>query len=546
MRQFFTGITRREKQFTVAGIVLALVLFMPFLAIAEPGMVSGSGPGDPVDPGAEQALDVERGDSCRDTLPADTPSYVVCTWLTPPQDALEVAAFWAADGGANLKAAQPLPAKYVRCNQKTDLSKFSACKGGETACKQRPDGWYECRNMATGKTTYERTINGKRQVRTTAPEPSATGTPAAQATPAAPSTAQPEATDSTTSGTTENSGTAAAESTPTITPPAALPPDGDTSSAASPAASPTSSSTGDRAAAGEPVTTAIEAARAAHLRVWVESDLADDYLAGDAQFRAALDALSQAARQPGVIGIKFTDNLGYSRFSTEADIRTFLTSATRALRAAAPGKRLAIGVVVPELGCGSSQPCITAMRAKAPLVTKQLVGRYIKASGVEHVYVSSGLFATTYRTYQVTHPKTGKPTPITPALATRAQWLSIKALGWDTLAQIGSREYGLAHTGDTADWSKAVAAAQISARIGTVIGLGAPTVTLWGHKAADGDQTYRLLDAGLAPNEVWQALTAQRLRERLSVVFDPASTEAGVSQDIAALAKGVSEIFILT
>ncbi|WP_345408508.1 hypothetical protein [Nonomuraea salmonea] len=139
------------------------------------------------------------------------------------------------------------------------------------------------------------------------------------------------------------------------------------------------------------------------------------------------------------------------------------------------------------------------MRTKAPLATKENVTRYLKTAAVDRVEVSTGLFGRTYARHKVPDPKTGKPTPITPALAARAQWMSIRALEWDTLTQIGAREYGLAHAGATSPWDKATATAQIDARIGTAIAFGIPTITLWGHKTADGDQTYRLLDADLTP-----------------------------------------------
>lgn len=445
MRQFFSGITRREAQFTVVGIVLALLLCMPLLATADPGLIAGNSPDDATDRGAEQPLDVQRGDSCRDLLPADTPTHVVCRWLTSPQDAAEVATFWAADSGANLEAPDPL-----------------------------------------------------------SPTASATVRPS----PSRSATTNP---------------TSSPVQTPTPVPDAAPSP----------------------SAAQQPSTAAIKAARTARLRIWVESDLADDYLAGATRFRAALEALAEAARQPGVIGVKFADNLAYSGFTTADDVETFVRRAASALRQAMPGKRLAIGVVVPELGCGAATTCVAAMRDKAPLATKKLVERYIKAGAVEQVHVSTGLFASAYRQHQLRDPETGKQQPITPAVATRAQWLSIKAIGWDTLAQVSSREYGLAYSGTTGPWDDTQATAQINARIGTVIGLGVPSVTLWGHNAVDGGRTYRLLDADLAVNRVWSQLIRQKLRERLSVVFDPRSTELGISQDIAALGKAVSEIFIV-
>ncbi|MFI7643919.1 hypothetical protein [Nonomuraea sp. NPDC049400] len=165
---------------------------------------------------------------------------------------------------------------------------------------------------------------------------------------------------------------------------------------------------------------------------------------------------------------------------------------------------------------------------------------------MDRVEIANGLFGRALAQHQVRDPKTGKATAITPALATQAQWLSIRALGWDTPAQISSREYGLAHEGDTSRWDAKTATAHIDARVGTAIGLGVSTVTLWGHHAVDGAQTYRLLDAGLAANQTWTMLTSQNLHGRLAAVFDPASPDVGIEKDIAALAKGVRELFILT
>lgn len=539
VRQFLGSITRRERRFAAAGTLITLLVLVPVVAVADPGLV----PGTPAQFVTEQAVDAERGDSCRDTLPADTPDYVVCRWLTPPQDAAAVAAFWGADGGANLEQAQPLPAQYIRCNRKTDLSTSTTCKGGTTFCRQLPSGWYQCTDETNGKVTYERYVNGKKQVQSTPPPSPSTTTS---------STTWP------TSSPTPSSPDTASTPLPTPTPPdETLPPDGNPPDAGTSTTDPTTSVptvTAEPTASTTPTTPEpgsgsldgdfIATAKKAHLRIWLESDLADDYLAGDTAFTAALQQLVTDAKRTDVTGVKFADNLAYTGFSTEQQVIRFLHRATQALRAALPGKRLAIGVVVPELGCGDSQPCITALRKRAPLVTKQHVNRYLKAGDVDRVEIAGGLFGRTYRQYQVTDPKTGKPTSITPALATRAQWMSIKALEWDTLAQIGVREYSLAHTGDTSPWTTAQATAQIEARIGTAIGLGASTITLWGHKATADGQTYRLLNADLADNPTWNALTGQGLRGRLAVVIDPASTERGAA-DIVHYAKGVSEIFIL-
>uniref|UniRef100_UPI003F493ED0 hypothetical protein n=1 Tax=Nonomuraea sp. CA-252377 TaxID=3240003 RepID=UPI003F493ED0 len=584
MTRFLASITQRERRFAAAGIVITLTLLLPVVAVAEPGLVPGTGPGAGTSPTSEQPVDVQRGDSCRDMLPADTPSDVVCRWLNPPQDAAAVAEFWLAEDSVNLERAQPLPLEFIRCNQKSDLAKTGTCKGGQTLCKQQRIRRYRCTNQVTRKVTYEGYVNGKWVVRSTPPStaPSSTATPTAATPSTAPSHTPARTIDATAvvPAPPNQAPTASASNSvnAALTGPAAQsepPPDGNpatpaptvaptptsavvTATSQPPTITPTTAPPGTPATpTTEPTTTAttadsitaqaIEAAAAARPRprVWLETDLADDYAAGDTPFTTALQALITAAERPGVVGVKFADNLGYTGFTSAEDVTQFLIRASGALRAALPGKRLSIGVVVPELGCGSSQACIQAMRAKAPLATKENITRYLKTRAADRVDISTGLFGRTYRQHQVPDPKTGKPTPITPALAARTQWMSIRALEWDTLAQIGAREYGLAHTGDTSPWDKATATSQVDARIGTAIALGVPTITLWGHKAVDGNQTYRLLDAGLAPNALWTALTSQRLRGRLAVIVNPASTERSITADLAELAKAVSEVFIL-
>ncbi|GAA0912061.1 hypothetical protein [Nonomuraea longicatena] len=495
MKDFFTGITPRERRFAVAGIVVALVFFMPFLAFADPVTVEGEGPGKRTATTRETPLPVSRGDSCADMLPKGTPSYVVCEWMTPPQDAAAVASFWGANDGANMEAARPLPQTYVRCNQKSDLSRDGNCRGGQTLCEERPDGWYRCQDGTTGKTTYERHVNGEKQVRTTPP-----------------------------------SGGAA---------PSAGPPPSDESPGdrpqPKPSAQPSDQPSDRPAPATGRLAEALGAARSAGLRTWVETDLADDFRAGEAQFRAALDRLAGQAAGDGVVGVKFADYLGFRDFTGATQVKRFVSEATAYLRGRLPGKRLAIGVVVPELGCGSAEACVRDLRARYPLVTRSRVDDYVKSSGVDRVYVASGLFGKSYGEHG-----------ITPAKAAQAQWMNVKALGWDTLAQIGSREYGLTHSGETSPWDRERAGSEVDARVGNAIRYGAQTVTLWGHRIAYEQEHRRLLDAGLAENEVWRALTDKGLRNRLSVVFDPADPEVGVREDLRALGKGVSEVFVLS
>ncbi|MFI6496757.1 hypothetical protein [Nonomuraea typhae] len=556
MRDFFSGITRREKQFAVVGIVIALVFFMPFLALADPGSVPGSGPsGDRPSMAAEKPVDVRQGDSCEDLMPADTPSYVVCDWLTPPQDAAKVAAFWAADSGANMEKAQPLPQNYVRCNQKTDLSKEPDCRGGQTFCEELPSGWYKCTNMVNQKVTYERYVNGEKQVLTSPPpgadqpaapagDPSGPGDQASRPDPG-PSAQQPAGEERSAPPGARTAAPAVPEDAgPGTDPSADTGREPGTDPSRDPSPSPSADlGPGPTVSSGNPVGHALAAAGKAGLRIWVENDLADDYRAGEAQFRAAVSKLVAAAGRPGVVGVKFADYLGFRDFTSAAQVKKFVSEATAALRAKLPGKRLAMGVVVPELGCGSSQACVTDMRSRYPVVTRSRVDDYIRTSGVDRVYVASGLFGKSYGTFKVTLD--GQESTITPAIAAQAQWMAVKALGWDAVVQVGSREYGLTHGDQSSPWGAERAQAEVDARVGNAIGLGAQTVTLWGHRISYDADHRRILDAGLQPNEVWKALIAKGMRERLSVLFDPANPEVSVSADIGALAKGVSEIFVL-
>lgn len=418
-----------------------------------------------------------------------------------------------------MEAARPLPQNYVRCNQKTDLSVTGNCKGGQTFCEELPTGWYKCTNKVTGRVTWERYVDGKKVTRTTPP---------------------PAGTTPTTAATTPADDTPAADPTgPPTTEPTADP---TTKPTIEPTEKPTTKLTADPQPGGSAVSQAIAAARTAGLRTWVETDLADDFRAGDAQFQAAVNGLVAQARKTGVIGVKFANHLGLTGFGSASEVKRFVTAATTALRAKLPGKRLAMGVIVPELGCGSATDCVADMRNRYPTVTKSKVDDYVRSSGVDRVYVATGLYGKAYSAYKITVG--GKATPLTGPLAIQVQWMSVRALGWDAIVQVGSREFGLTHEGDGSPWDAARAKAEVEARVGNAIALGAQTVTLWTHRGTTDNALRRVLNAGLAGNEVWKALGATGMRDRLSIVFDPADPEVSVGQDVAALAKGVGEIFV--
>ena len=126
------------------------------------------------------------------------------------------------------------------------------------------------------------------------------------------------------------------------------------------------------AAAQTPTGQAITAAKADGFRVWIDTELADDWKAGTATFAAAVKRIGALAARPEVAGIRFTSQLGYNKnFKTAEEINTFVTAASTALRQAAPGKRLGVHTVVPEFACGANDACKTEMRKQYPLLVPE-------------------------------------------------------------------------------------------------------------------------------------------------------------------------------
>ncbi|MFD1120427.1 hypothetical protein ACFQ3A_39160, partial [Sphaerisporangium aureirubrum] len=278
---------------------------------------------------------------------------------------------------------------------------------------------------------------------------------------------------------------------------------------------------------------AAAAAVKLNMRVWIEGELAPAWQAGKDQFDAAVAQMAAQASRPGVAGVKFAQDLGYWGFKTATDVRRFVKDSSAALRAAMPaGRQLAVDVVVPEMGCGASQTCQTALRGKYPLITRANVEKYVLTGDVDHVNVSSGLFASEYSKYK-----------ITPDKALRNQWIGVRARGWDTRVHIGAREVGLAHSGaNKLTAAQAEAAAKL--RVDLPLQAGVQTVMLWTHRQNWDGTTWRLLDQGLASNTMWKALQNRKGLGRLAVTFDASDPEKSITSDLSKLAEVFSVIYI--
>ncbi|MEU9891168.1 hypothetical protein, partial [Sphaerisporangium sp. NPDC051011] len=169
---------------------------------------------------------------------------------------------------------------------------------------------------------------------------------------------------------------------------------------------------------------------------------------------------------------------------------------------------------------------------KYPLITRANVEKYVLTGDVDHVNLSSGLFASEYATWK-----------ITPDKALRNQWITVRARGWDTRVHIGAREVGLAHSG-ASNLSSAQAEAAAKLRVDLPLQAGVQTVMLWTHKQDWDGAVWRILDQGLKTNSLWKALQARKGLGRLAVTFDAGDPEKGVTQDLTKLAEVFDTIYI--
>ncbi|WP_326829234.1 hypothetical protein OIE13_33965 [Streptosporangium sp. NBC_01810] len=415
-------------------------------------------------PGAAYSQDDPR--SCNDLLGADAPAYIVCHWLAKPEEALGVALFWGSDDAANLREATPSNGKFIDCSAAGSFCPEpldGGAEGGENSPLPEgagEDGTPEC------EAGRQCSINGHGEGGDgTVPGPELTGA------------AKPTATS------TQDAAVAAAAQTP----------------------------------AGQ----AITAAKALQLRVWVDTELADDWKAGSETFTAAVKRIGALAARPEVAGIRFTSQLGYNTtFKTDAEITAFVTAASDALRQVAPGKRLGVHTVVPELACGADDTCKAEMRKRYPLLAPEKIESPLIAGRVDQLSLDTGLLYGGYDTWKIDAEQ-----------AHRNQWIQVRARSWDVLTQIAAEETGL--VGQVTD-------EQIASRLSVPVKDGAAQqVNVW----------TRVQNAQGAENRLtaWDQLKKLTpIQRRLAAVYDPANPEVDVAADLKKLSEAFGQIYLTT
>ncbi|MEU8361311.1 hypothetical protein AB0C27_35375 [Nonomuraea sp. NPDC048882] len=392
--------------------------------------------------------------SCNDLMAADTPAYVVCTWMATPEEALEIAHFWLDNDGENLKGAGPQDPITIDCSAPGNECPTEGMEGdGEAHEVGDPDvpgaedgGTPECQN---GEQCFV-DPNGL----SAAERESALETPAGKA----------------------------AKTAKTVAP--------------------------------------------AGMRIWIETELADDYKAGKLD-EAARKVAALAVAQPGVVGVRFTSQLGYNQtFATADELDTFVAEATAALRTLLPGKKLSAHTVVPVLGCGSNDACKAELTKKYPLLDPERIGAWLSKGSIDQLALDNGHLATEYATWK-----------IDAAEAQRNQWIQVRARAWDAYAQIAAEDAAFTAGQLTEEQATKTITERIAAPLQDD---AAETVTLWSRWQNDQGQVNRVYGEKWAATPTWDQLKKLgSIRARLATVYDPANPEVDLATDL----KNLSEVF---
>src|SRR5690606_12600703 len=142
-----------------------------------------------------------------------------------------------------------------------------------------------------------------------------------------------------------------------------------------------------------PSAQAVKTAAARGVRVWIDTELADDHQAG--KLAEAAKKVAALAAQPGVAGIRFSTGLGQDqRFATADELDAFVTAASAELRKLAPGKKLAVHTSVPALGCGAVAECTKTLTEQQPLLDPDRIGGWLTRGLVDQLILDSGHLAT--------------------------------------------------------------------------------------------------------------------------------------------------------
>jgi hypothetical protein len=286
----------------------------------------------------------------------------------------------------------------------------------------------------------------------------------------------------------------------------------------------------------------IDAAARHGLRIWIEVDLPTAWLAGPHRWRQTLDYVGHMAARPGVVGIKIADELGYQdKLGGVHDVVRFLRAAHADLARVAPGKLIAADFYVSDAGClpGDAsrwaRACATEFRTRLPRCTLDAVDRYIRTGALDVV---------NYAPEVVSDEEFAGGAIADPAAGMRAAWQEARRRGWDRLVTLNGRlapgfpgryPHDRAHAERT-----------LHSELDVPILMGARGVDVWTWRQHYEGKTFHLIDPGLRPNALWQALLDRRSRgARLFTHFDPTIVDRGLDADLEVLKTVFTDIFVM-
>jgi len=295
-------------------------------------------------------------------------------------------------------------------------------------------------------------------------------------------------------------------------------------------------------ASSDPYAASIDMFHRLGLQVWVDSDLAGRWQDGRQAFHAALVRDAQLAQRPGVVGIKVADELGYNDgLDTPEQVQQFLDATAKALHRMAPGTRILVDMVVPDLGClgwlASQLPqagqCAAQERSANPAANMRAVGGYLASGTIDALDLSTSL----------RDPDEYASWGIGIDQAQRAAWTEVKRLGWANEVTLQTR-HAMAHPG-TYPSDAATAWTDVDTYVQIPTAEGAHAVQVWTWRQEYDGQTVRLVDPGLRPNPLWQALlAARRAGVFMTTTFTPSSVEKSPEVDARMIAQVFQGVYV--
>lgn len=279
-----------------------------------------------------------------------------------------------------------------------------------------------------------------------------------------------------------------------------------------------------------PSAQAVKTAAARGVRVWIDTELADDHQAG--KLAEAAKKVAALAAQPGVAGIRFSTGLGQDqRFATADELDAFVTAASAELRKVAPGKKLAVHTSVPALGCGAVAECTKTLTEQQPLLDPDRIGGWLTQGLVDQLILDSGHLATAYTPWQ-----------IDAATARRNQSIQVRARAWDAYAQLAAEETGFTAAELTAEQATQAITDRIAAPLQDA---AAATVLVQTRWRDDQGRITRAYGEQWAASPAWDQLKKlTAIRPRLATLYDPATPEVDVATDVRQLSEVFGQLYI--